>query len=136
MVSTPNDPKGATDFAWLVFRYGVIGGAATLVHALVLSGLVTLVELRPAFATVIGFLTAFGVSYLGHYYVTFRSRERHQHALPKYLAIAAAGAFLNWLIFVIVNEGFRMNYWMAFLIVVMVVPTCMFVMSRRIAFKK
>lgn len=136
MVSTRNDSEGAVERACLVLRYGVIGAAATLVHALVLSMLVNVAEWRPSLATVIGFLTAFGVSYLGHYFFTFRSRARHRHALPKYLSIAASGAALNWMIFVIVNEGLRMHYWMAFLIVVLVVPICVFFMSKHFAFKK
>lgn len=119
-----------------LLRYAIIGGIATLVHAVILWLFVAIADLRPSLATILGFLVAFSVSYFGHYYFTFQSNEPHGRALPRFLAIALTGAFLNWLIFVIINDGFRLDYWIAFLISVIVVPTFVFAMSGRLAFKK
>ena len=119
-----------------LLRYALIGGIATLVHAVILWVFVTFVDLRPSLATILGFLAAFSVSYFGHYYFTFQSTESHRRALPRFLAIALSGAVLNWLIFVVVYDGLRMDYWIAFLIAVIVVPIFVYAMSGRLAFKK
>ena len=119
-----------------LLRYGLIGVCATVVHAGILWSLVTFANLRPSFATILGFLAAFSVSYVGHYYFTFRSTEPHRRALPRFLAVALSGAILNWLIFVIVNDSFQFDYWIAFLVAVIAVPIFVFVMSGRVAFKK
>lgn len=136
MVSTPTDPDRLVDQLFRVLRYALIGVCATLVHAAILWLLVTFADLRPSFATIVGFLAAFSVSYFGHYHFTFHSTEPHRRALPRFFAVALSGAVLNWLIFFIVNDGFGIDYWIAFLIAVFVVPIFVFAMSGRLAFKK
>lgn len=136
MVSTPTDPDRLVDQLFRVLRYALIGVCATLVHAAILWLLVTFADLRPSFATIVGFLAAFNVSYFGHYHFTFHSTEPHHRALPRFFAVALSGAVLNWLIFFIVNDGFGIDYWVAFLIAVFVVPIFVFAMSGRLAFKK
>ena len=119
-----------------LFRFGIVGVAATATHAGVLWALVEFMNLRPSLATVIGFLIAFNVSYFGHYYFTFRSREPHRRALPGFAATATAGAVLNWLIFVVATDLLEANYWIAFGIAVISVPIFVFVVSRRVAFER
>ncbi len=119
-----------------LFRFGIVGVAATVTHAVVLWALVESVSMRPSFATVIGFLIAFNVSYFGHYYFTFRSTEPHRRALPGFAATATAGAVLNWLIFVIATDFLQTNYWIAFGIAVVTVPIFVFFVSRRVAFDR
>ncbi len=119
-----------------LFRFGIVGVAATVTHAGVLWALVESVSMRPSFATVIGFLIAFNVSYFGHYYFTFRSTEPHRRALPGFAATATAGAVLNWLIFVIASDLLHLNYWIAFGVAVAAVPVFVFFVSRRFAFDR
>ncbi len=119
-----------------LFRFGIVGVGATITHAGVLWALVEFVSLRPSIATVIGFLVAFNVSYFGHYYFTFRSKEPHRRALPGFAATATAGAVLNWLIFVIATDILNVNYWISFGVAVVTVPIFVFVVSRRVAFDR
>lgn len=119
-----------------LFRFGIVGVAATVTHAGVLWALVESVSMRPSLATVIGFLIAFNVSYFGHYYFTFRSTEPHRRALPGFAATATAGAVLNWLIFVIATDFLQINYWIAFGVAVVTVPIFVFFVSRRVAFDR
>ncbi len=117
-----------------LFRFGVVGVAATLTHGAILWALVESVRMRPSIATVIGFLVAFNVSYFGHYYFTFRSNEPHRRALPVFAVTASMGAVLNWLIFVIANDILSWNYWVAFAIAIGLVPIFVFIVSKRFAF--
>lgn len=119
-----------------LFRFGIVGVAATVTHAAILWALVETVQMRPSIATVIGFLIAFNVSYFGHYYFTFRSTESHRRALPGFAATATAGAVLNWLIFVIGTDVVDWNYWIAFGISIVLVPIFVFFVSRRVAFDR
>lgn len=133
---TPNKPSQGGERLIRLVRYAIIGVCATLVHALILWLLVTYASLRPSIGTIIGFLTAFAVSYFGHYHFTFQSAEPHRRALPRFLAIALSGAFLNWLIFFIVNDAFKLDYWIAFGIAVIIIPVFVFALSGRIAFER
>lgn len=119
-----------------LFRFGIVGGAATVTHAAILWALVETVQMRPSIATVIGFLVAFNVSYFGHYYFTFKSTEPHRRAWPGFAATATAGAVLNWLIFVIGTDVLAWHYWIAFAISIIVVPIFVFFVSRRVAFDR
>lgn len=119
-----------------LFRFGVVGVAATVTHAGILWALVEFVGVRPSLATVIGFLIAFNVSYFGHYYFTFQSTEPHRRALPGFAATATAGGVLNWLIFVIATDFLNVNYWIAFVIAVTTVPIFVYFISRRVAFDR
>ena len=132
----PTKPSLSGERLIRLVRYALIGVCATLVHAAILWLLVTYAELRPSIATILGFLTAFSVSYLGHYHFTFQSTEPHGRALPRFLAVALCGVFLNGLIFIIVDEGFNLDYWIAFAIAVIIVPVFGFALSGRVAFKK
>lgn len=122
---------------WLrrIARYGVIGGCATLVHALILFGLVEQAILSPPFATVIGFLGAVNISYFGHYYITFASAEPHRRALPSFISLTLTGACLNWLIFAIISDALGWHYWIAFLASFFTVPAVSFILLGRWAFQ-
>ncbi|NQY96288.1 MAG: GtrA family protein [Henriciella sp.] len=119
-----------------LFRFGVIGVLATIVHAAILWILVETAGLRPSIATIFAFLGALNVSYFGHYYFTFRSTEPHRRALPGFVLTAVVGAFLTWLFFVIATEILSWHYWIAFGITIVLVPLFVFFVSRRVAFER
>lgn len=120
---------------WMVARFAMVGVIATAVHAAILALGIERFEVLPPIATVFGFLGGVGVSYVGHYYVTFRSAEPHGRALPAFAGTACGGALLNWMIFVIVTEHFQASYWLAFAIVLVSVPIVVFLVSKAIAFQ-
>ena len=117
-----------------IVRFGIVGVAATLTHALVLWAAVEFGGIRPTFATLLGFFTAFCVSYLGHYHFTFRSREPHARALPAFAFAAGSGAVLNALIFSVMTDVFSAPYWHAFAVTVVMVPPVVYVLSKSLAF--
>ena len=79
-------------FFWFV----VAGGVATAVHYAVLVGLVELQGFSAAPSAAFGTLCGAAVSYLLNRRMAFaESGAGHTQALPRFVAIAVLGAFLN-----------------------------------------
>ena len=117
-----------------IIRFGLVGLAATLTHAGILWALVEGYRMPATVATLLGFLVAFVVSYLGHFYITFRSERSHKRTLPGYALVALVGASLHGLIFVVAIDLIGWHYWIAFAITIALVPVIVFVMSKRLIF--
>jgi putative flippase GtrA len=80
----------------LFFWYAVAGGFATAVHYAVLIFLVEVFGLATAPSAFLGALCGAAVAYGVNRSITFHgSAARHVQALPRFLAIALAGAMLN-----------------------------------------
>lgn len=116
-----------------VFRFGTVGVVATLTHALVLWTLVEVAGLIATAGTVLAFFVAFSISYLGHYYFTYRSSVPHIKAMPTFALAACTGASLNAIIFSVMTEVFQYNYWFAFLLVLLSAPPLVYLMTRSLA---
>ena len=116
-------------------RFFLIGGGATVVHGVVLYALVTAANIHPTLANVAAFMIAFGVSYIGHYYVSFRSNADHAKAVIRFFATALIGLTLNTLIFLVVVNLLRLHYFLAFAVVVLAVPPLIFTISKKFVFK-
>lgn len=115
-------------------RFAAIGVAATAVHGASLHAIVVWAGLHPTFANVFAFSAAFVFSYLGHYYFSFRSRERHVRSGPRFLAVAVVGLALNSAIFAVIVNWLGLHYWIAFALVVVVTPLVVFLASKHFAF--
>jgi putative flippase GtrA len=81
-----------------LFRFGIVGVMATAVHIFVVWVLLNHTHLATLIANALAFLTAFGVSFSGHYFWTFQNpgapgraiRHREKlHALIASKTIAA-----------------------------------------------
>ena len=116
-------------------RFALVGVGATLVHAGVLAILVSGLSMRPSQATVVGFLAAVNVSYFGHYYLTYQSREPHTKAAVRFVMIAFIGAAANWLIFAVISDAMGINYWVAFAATIVIVPVIVFILLGRYSFR-
>lgn len=117
---------------WL--RFAAIGLTATLVHGGVLAALVEGADIAAIWATLCGFSIAFIVSYLGHYYITFQSRQPHRRALPGFALSASIGAGLNIAIFLIVMDGLGASYRVAFVCTIIIVPAITYALAKTLAF--
>lgn len=84
-----------------LMRFGLVGGLATIVHALVYAGLTTWALAAPQVANLAGFLLAFSISLLGHYGYTFRDTRGNRS-----LAASSWRLFLASLIGYALNAGF------------------------------
>lgn len=78
-----------------LFRFGVAGALATVVHFLILILLVEIGVASPMWGTVAGFAAGALISYTLNRRYTFISRKSNWDAGPKFLAVAAATGLLN-----------------------------------------
>ena len=75
-----------------VLRFGLVGVAATLVHASVY--LFCLTYVTPQMANVVGFFCALAISYFGHRYFSF-ARTAGGAPVLRFLAVAFLGFSMN-----------------------------------------
>jgi len=119
-----------------LFAFGCVGVAATLTHFAVGLGLVGAGIATPFYANIIAFLTAFGVSYVGHRRFTFQSTTNHKTALPRFFAVAAGGLILNQIIVYLVVNLLDQSYILALIIVVSIVPVLIYQAGRFWVFRE
>lgn len=74
--------------------FGAVGIGATLTHFLTAS-VAVFAGAGLSGANVIGFAVAFLVSYLGHYYLSFRSTKAHRAAFWRFALVALIGFGVN-----------------------------------------
>lgn len=117
-------------FRFEIARFGLVGIAATLVHAAILSLLIEWLALPVQLANISAFVVAFLVSYLGHHRWTFASDAGHKEAASKFLLTAIIGFIANVMIMELVVVQLGYHYLIGFLCVVFSVPPATYVISR------
>jgi putative flippase GtrA len=123
-------------------RFGAVGGLATLVHVGFFTLGIELFGFRPMVSNLVAFCLAVIVSFIGHFWWTFR----HQPAvrmkgscLPwaaffRFTVVAVTGLALNSLaVFLVVNQ-FNLSYGYACVLMITAVPFCTFMLSKFWAF--
>lgn len=76
-------------------RFFVVGSTATLVHLSVSFFALKLLATPVAAANFLGFAVALFVSYVGHYYFTFKSEKQHGVSAVRFLATASTAYVAN-----------------------------------------
>lgn len=114
-----------------IFRFGIVGVAATLVHMLVALVLLNLFAMAPLPANIIGFCAAFLVSFGGHSYWTFRGHDAAwKTAIARLLIVAVISFLLNngtlWLLV----EKSPLSDSVSIIIAILVVPPLTYLMSK------
>jgi putative flippase GtrA len=79
-------------------RFGVVGAIATCVHMLVVWSLIENTRLPVMLANLLAFSTAFGLSFAGHYYWTFRSPGNAARAMRRFFLISVTAFSTNSLL--------------------------------------
>jgi putative flippase GtrA len=79
-----------------VVRYAGAGAVGTLVHFATVTAEVELAHVQPTWATVQGSFLGAVVNYVLNYYLTFASRASHLRTFPRFFAVAAFSAALNF----------------------------------------
>lgn len=113
------------------FWYIVAGGIATAVHYAVLIALVELSEFPPAPSAALGTLCGAAVSYLLNRRMAFSgSGTGHVQALPRFMAIALFGAFLNGVLVWLGVQLFGWHYLLAQALATVLVMGLTFQLNR------
>lgn len=115
----------------------IVGCAAAATHWLLVVGAVAALTTPPLLANVLGWLVAFGVSFAGHYTLTFRHHKAPLgQALQRFFMVSAAGFAINeaayaWLLHV---TTLRYDVLLALILVGLAVMT--FILGRFWAFRQ
>jgi putative flippase GtrA len=111
-------------------RFGVVGIAATAVHAALLLMLVELAALGPVPATALAFSAAVVVTFVGQSFWVFQNISWAPRRILKFLATALGGLIGNVAIMGLSVEILRLHYLIGLGVALAVVPTATFLLSR------
>jgi putative flippase GtrA len=122
-------------------RFGAVGLAATLTHALMFVLLMETARIPALAANLAAFSIAVIVSFLGHFHWTFRetggygsSLFQQTNALLKFATVAVIGFSINSVAIFITVDVLLLSYYYAVVIMVGIVPPMVFVISKHWAF--
>lgn len=115
--------------------FGLVGASAAAVHFGVVWLLVSQWQLPALLANVLGFATAFGVSFLGHHRLSFAAqRASGRQALPRFALVALLGFASNELLYALLLS-LGMEYRLALVLVLVAVAAMTWLLSRHWAFR-
>lgn len=117
-----------------LYRFGIIGIAAACTQFAGVLFLVHFFYLNPYLANALAFLVAFQVSFQGHKFWTFSSETEHSHTMPKYLVVALLSFCLNEGLYTYFLLRLNLNYSVALIIVLIIIPPVTFILSKFWAF--
>lgn len=82
-------------FITLLFRYGIVGVIASVVHGLVSFMTVNYFDIYYLYAHSVGFVFGLFTAYFGHYFYSFRDGKNHRDRFPKFFIIAIIAFFIH-----------------------------------------
>ncbi len=124
-----------------LFRFGIVGILATIIHYSVAVMSVEALGLVPLVANVIAFGCAFPVSFVGHLNWTFRdqtdghSAAERRHYWLKFFATALAGLAVSQLVVLVLADVLNIYHRIAFAAALVLAPATVFVLSKFWAFR-
>ncbi len=113
-----------------------MGCTAAATHWLVAVACIALLAIRPSLANFIGWTVAVVVSFLGHYFLTFRHQEKALlPAIRRFLVISASGFAINELAFVSLLQLTSIPYYWLLAMILVAIAFLTFIFSRYWAFR-
>ncbi len=114
-----------------LIRFGIIGSAATVTHFVTVILLVEFTKLHPLSANVFGFSCGFIVSFAGHRFWTFAGTEQLVRiALPRFFLVAIINFICNQSLYSLFLMYFHWNYTVALIMVLGIMASITFLMSK------
>ncbi len=124
-----------TEF-FTIFRFAIVGVAATAVHMLVALLLLNLAAMAPLPANILGFLFAFGVSLVGHSQWTFRGHSAEfKSSAARLLFVSFCGFLLNNGVLLVLVENSLLGDNGAIIFAILVVPPATYLLNKFWVFK-
>ncbi|WP_018412011.1 GtrA family protein [Methyloversatilis thermotolerans] len=113
----------------------IVGGCAAATHYVVTLGVDALTGIEPAWSNLIGFLTAFPVSYFGHRNLSFAGTQApHRQALPRLFAVSASAFVGNQIMLAALLRYTPLPLWIALAVVLVFVALSTWLLGRYWAF--
>lgn len=91
-------------------RFLLVGALSTALHYAILVALVTAGFAGVLVASTVGYLASAALNYRLNRQLTFRSNRTHRSALPRFLAVAAAGLALNGFVIWLFHDVVLLHY--------------------------
>lgn len=117
-----------------LFRFGIVGVLAMLMHLAIVSVLVPL-QVAPLLANVAAFIIAFQISYYGHRSWTFRARHEGA-AYWRLLLVSGISFLLNEILYALLLKMSGLDYRASLAIVLVTVSAFTFIASRLWVFRE
>ncbi|MCV2353244.1 GtrA family protein [Paucibacter sp. B2R-40] len=115
--------------------FGLVGASAAAVHLSVVWLLVSKCQMAALLANVLGFVLAFGVSFVGHHRLSFGAQQaRALQALPRFALVALLGFAVNELLYALLLAA-GLDYRLALFLVLLAVAAMTWMLSRFWAFR-
>lgn len=115
--------------------FGLVGATAAAVHMALVWLLVSQWQMAALAANVLGFVLAFGVSFVGHHRLSFAAqRASARQALPRFALVALLGFGVNELLYALLLRA-GLEYRLALFLVLLAVALMTWALSRFWAFR-
>lgn len=115
-------------------KYATVGVIGTLIHTLILSFCVEVLEFVPIISTCIGFLFSLIVSYILNSLWTFK--QKNKNSFFKYFITCSLGLVINVLIMFIVVDLLKYLYLIGQALAIIIVPVFNFFLSKKWVFNQ
>ncbi|HRF43172.1 MAG TPA: GtrA family protein [Candidatus Competibacteraceae bacterium] len=116
--------------AFLAGRFALVGITATMVHMLVVWMLIELGNRAPLLANLAAFLTAFVVSFTGHYFWTFQVPGHLGRAARRFFMISGSAFAINTGLLAVLLEVSGLSDSVSAVLAAIVTPVITFAASR------
>lgn len=124
--------KTIRQLSWFV----LVGAMAAATHWVVAVAIVQSMQINPLWANLIGWLVAFGVSFSGHYHLTFRyQRAGVAQAIRRFFVISACGFLINEISYAVLLANTSIRYDALLMGILIAVAGATFIASRFWGFK-
>lgn len=119
-----------------IIRFGSVGLAVTLIHAVIYLALVSNNIFNIVDANIIGFIVAFVFSWIGHHYWTFKeSNVSATKSFIKFVLVALLGLASNILLTILFVDTLSFPKQSGVLPIVFITPTLIYLISKYWAFR-
>jgi putative flippase GtrA len=116
-------------------RFTIVGTVATLLHLAVVWLLIEWLQLPPLSANSLAFFAAFAVSFIGHYYWTFRRTNSPQAAIQRFFLVSITAFSVNTVVLAALISAGLFAPSTAAVFVAFIMPAATFLGSRLWAFR-
>ncbi len=118
------------DEFWRVARFSVVGIVATVVHVSVAILVIDYAGVSPVAGSVIGFLAAFLISYIGHFRFTFQVRGRYRDYVLRFAVGSLVSFVLSTVLVWVLTGPLRVDAKLALVATGIVVPITNYLINR------
>jgi putative flippase GtrA len=122
--------SGLAEEFWRLARFSAVGAIATVAHIVVAMIVVAAAGANPTVGAMIGFVTAFMISYFGHFRFTFAASGRYRDYLLKFAVSSLASFMLSTAAVWVATAILGIDYKPALIALAIIVPLCNYLVNR------